>query len=82
MIKVIAGPESRRYAPPMNTSDIRMLARAVSAFESWRGSLVGDPDPGALEKFDKDLIKMQRALRRVKALTKWVDDCEFPRAPK
>lgn len=82
MIKVIPGPESRRYAPRLNSTDIRALARAVSAFESWRGSLVGDPDPGPLETFDKDLSKMQQALRRVKALTKWVDDCEFPRSEK
>lgn len=82
MITVVPGPESRRFAPPLNSSDLRMLARAVAALDEWRGSLVGNPYTTDLGAQDKAVIKAKQALRRAKALAKWVDDCEFPRAPK
>lgn len=49
---------------------LRALARAVSMAEDWRGAIVGNPDPGPLAKFDKDMAEAREALREVRSLYK------------
>lgn len=47
---------------------VRALARAVKEAESWRGSLVGNPDPQPLEDFDVFIAEAKEAMRIVREL--------------
>lgn len=44
----------------------RLLWRAVSEAEAWRGSMTGNPDPGPLEEFDAFIAKAKQALKKVR----------------
>ncbi|UXX42089.1 hypothetical protein [Pseudomonas phage phiH2] len=50
----------------LTQSELRALARAVSEAEAWRGSMVGNPDPGPLEEFDAFVAKAKQALKKVR----------------
>ncbi|WP_281686406.1 hypothetical protein [Pseudomonas citronellolis] len=47
---------------------VRALARAVEEAEAWRGSMVGNPNPGPLEAFDKFIKEAKQAMRIVREL--------------
>lgn len=50
----------------LTTKELRALAWAVGEAESWRGSLVGNPDPGPLEAFDACVAKAKLAMKKVR----------------
>lgn len=50
----------------LTQSELRALARAVSEAEAWRGSMVGNLDPGPLEEFDAFVAKAKQALKKVR----------------
>lgn len=50
----------------LSRAEIRLLAEAVSEANDWRGSLVGNPDPGPLDEFDARITKMKAAIKKLK----------------
>ena len=50
----------------MTPAQIRYLAFAVEMAADWRGSYVGNPDPGPLELFDKQIKEMRAALAQLR----------------
>lgn len=60
-------PIQRRENPTgLSRAEIRLLAEAVSEANDWRGSLVGNPDPGPLDEFDARITKMKAAIKKLK----------------
>lgn len=51
----------------MNNRQIQHLAWAVGEAETWRGSLVGNPDEGPLERFDAAITKAKQAVKAARA---------------
>lgn len=47
----------------MKRRHIAALAWAVREAEGWRGSLVGNPDPGPLMEFDANIAAAKEALK-------------------
>lgn len=50
----------------LSRAEIRLLADAVAEANGWRGTLVGNPDPEPLERFDAQIAKMKAAIRKLK----------------
>lgn len=49
---------------------VKALGWAVAQAEDWRGSLVGNPDPGPLEEFDRFIAQAKEAMSIVRELGK------------
>lgn len=47
-------------------SDIQNLKWAIDQAECWRGSMVGNPDPRPLNKFDEDIKRARRTLMKLR----------------
>ena len=53
---------------PLTLHDIRLLKWCVNEAETWRGTMVGNPDPAPLAAFDARIATARAAIRKVQAL--------------
>jgi hypothetical protein len=56
------------HEKPLTHSDLKALSRAVSEAVTWRGSMVGNPDPLPLAEFDAFIKRARKAVRKVREL--------------
>lgn len=65
---IVSPSEKSRQPNPtgLSRAEIRLLADAVTEANNWRGSMVGNPDPEPLARFDAQIAKMRAAIRKLK----------------
>lgn len=51
----------------LTRAEIQLLSQAVDSARSWRGSIVGHPDPQVVQDFDDRIAAMRAAIRKLKA---------------
>ena len=50
----------------LTQAGVKLLEEAIDGAASWRGAMIGNPDPGPLADFDAEIAAMRKALAVVK----------------
>jgi hypothetical protein len=50
----------------LTQAGVKLLEEAINSAETWRGSMIGNPDPEPLASFDEEIAAMRKAIAVVK----------------
>lgn len=60
----------------LSKADINTLNWAIDEAETWRGSMIGNPDPVPLRQFDAKIRKARKALEAIKEMNHRLEGLE------